>query len=251
VTGPRGDGERVRAAFGARVSGRVRTSVRPVSAATLTLTDGAGVELASACSGPDGSYCFSELRPGRYLLVVQYAGHQPRAVAVHAVPPDLGHAEPLDVVLEPIVSVRGRVRDADTGLPVVAAVVIAVNRSGQVVASAMSEPDGRYQLKGIGPEAVLTLAVAAAGVDPVARTVELRAAGEHQVDLAVPTVGGLAGTVVADGRPLPGIDLVLYDERGRSVAHSRTGDDGGYRFVGVPAGRYEVRSTTRARTIRS
>ena len=44
------------------------------------------------------------------------------------------HDGGLDVVLEAVASLRGTVRDPDTGLPVVAAAVVAVDPAGEVVA---------------------------------------------------------------------------------------------------------------------
>ncbi|GAA2893856.1 hypothetical protein GCM10010472_60530 [Pseudonocardia halophobica] len=236
----------------AQVTGRVRTTARPVPDATLTLTDGAGIQVARTRSAADGAFAFPGLRPGRYVLVAHRSGHRPQATAVEAVaavealpPGGVRHDGGLDLVLEPVASVRGRVRDPDTGLPVVAATVVAVDPAGEVVASTMSEPDGSYLLEGVDTAGPLTLVVAAPGADPVARSVELGASGAEQtVDLAVQTLSTLTGIVTAGGRPLPRLPLTLHDHRGRTVAHARTGADGTYRFEGVPAGRYTVRSAT-------
>ncbi|WP_433502377.1 MSCRAMM family protein [Pseudonocardia halophobica] len=229
-----------------QVAGQVRTTARPVPDATLTLTDGAGIQVARTRSAADGAFAFPGLRPGRYVLVAHRNGHRPQATAVEALPPGgVRHDGGLDLVLEPVASLRGTVRDPDTGLPVVAAAVVAVDPAGEVVASTMSEPDGSYLLEGVDTAGPLTLVVAAPGADPVARSVELGATGgEHTVDLAVQTLSTLTGTVTGGGRPLPRLPLTLHDHRGRTVAHARTDAEGTYRFEGVPAGSYTVRSAT-------
>lgn len=52
----------------------------------------------------------------------------------------------------------------------------------------------------------------------------------------------LSGTVIgADGAPLAGVDVVAYDAR-LNYAAARTTSDGGFRIVGVPAGRYRLRA---------
>lgn len=91
-------------------------------------------------------------------------------------------------------------------------------------------------------DATLTL-TDGAGIQ-VARTRSAADGAEHPVDLAVQTLSTLTGTVTAGGRPLPRLPLTLHDHRGRTVAHTRTDADGTYRFEGVPAGSYTVRSAT-------
>ncbi|MCE3551036.1 carboxypeptidase-like regulatory domain-containing protein [Pseudonocardia sp. RS11V-5] len=77
MTGPDGT-------ISAQVAGRVRTAARPVSDATLTLTDGAGIQVARTRSAADGGFVFTGLRPGRYVLVANRTGHRPQATAVEA-----------------------------------------------------------------------------------------------------------------------------------------------------------------------
>ncbi|MGE0841570.1 MSCRAMM family protein [Pseudonocardia sp.] len=226
------------------VTGVVRSGDTPLGDAVLTLTDGAGTQVGRIAQTPGGHFGFDAVAPGRYVLIAHHCGHRPRALTVRvaAGQPTM----PLAVALEPIAGVRGVVRDPDTGAPVAAATVVALDAGGDVVATTMSDPDGTYRLGGVG--AAITLVVAAPGADPVARGID-RDAGpdgsDQVVDLPVRTRGSLAGTVSGPG-PAAGLGLVLLDPTGRAVAATTTGGDGGYRFGAVPAGVYTLRSDTRA-----
>lgn len=226
------------------VTGVVRSGSTPLGDAVLTLTDGAGAQVGRVAQTPEGSFGFDDVAPGRYVLIVHHTGHRPRALTVRVA---AGHpTPPLSVVLEPIAGVRGVVRDPDTGAPVAAATVVALDAGGDVVATTISDPDGTYRLGGV--DAAITLVVAAPGADPVARGID-RDAGpdgsDQVVDLPVRTRGSLAGTVSGDG-PVVGLGLVLLDGTGRAVASTTTGADGGYRFDAVPAGVYTLRSDAHA-----
>ncbi|MDT0454624.1 MFS transporter [Streptomyces sp. DSM 41527] len=72
----------VRLTLGAQVRGTVRT-VRggPVDDARVTLLDPAGNVVASATSGQDGEYVFTDLDSGEYTLIA--AGYPPVAAPVH------------------------------------------------------------------------------------------------------------------------------------------------------------------------
>lgn len=222
------------------VTGVVRSGPTPLGDAVLTLTDGAGTQVGRVAQTPEGRFGFDDVAPGRYVLIVHHSGHRPRALTVRVA---AGHpTPPLSVALEPIAGVRGVVRDPDTGAPVAAATVVALDAGGDVVATTISDPDGTYRLGGV--DAAITLVVAAPGADPVARGID-RDAGldgsDQVVDLPVRTRGSLGGTVSGDG-PVAGLGLLLLDGTGRPVASTSTGADGGYRFDAVPAGAYTLRS---------
>ena len=45
---------------------------------------------------------------------------------------------------------------------------------------------------------------------------------------------------ISDSTPLPGVEILLQDERGLTIARTVTGADGGYQFQDVPVGNYRV-----------
>ena len=227
-----------------RVAGTVRAAGRPLDDAVLTLTDGAGRQVARVVETPGGMFALDGLPPGRYVLIAHHSGHRPRATGVR-VPADGTVTPALTLELEPLAGVRGVVRDPDTGRPVAAATIVALDAYGDVVATTISDLDGTYRLGGV--DAAITLVVAAPGADPVARGIgrDPSPTGADQVvDLPVRTLGTLAGTVTAGGTTVAGLTLELHDEAGDHVGTATTDAEGGYRFDGLPAGRYTVRSAT-------
>ncbi|MCZ1011613.1 MFS transporter [Streptomyces lydicus] len=71
----------VRLTLGAQVRGTVRTVRGPVDDARVTLLDPAGNVVASATSGQDGEYVFTDLDSGEYTLIA--AGYPPVAAPLH------------------------------------------------------------------------------------------------------------------------------------------------------------------------
>ncbi|MDX2964510.1 MSCRAMM family protein [Streptomyces acidiscabies] len=70
----------VELAPGARVQGAVTASGRPVNAARVTLVDAAGNVVASAVTGADGGYAFTDLDGGDYTVTA--AGYPPQVSQV-------------------------------------------------------------------------------------------------------------------------------------------------------------------------
>jgi hypothetical protein len=229
----------------ASLTGRVHSASRPLSGVTLTLTDSVGSQISRVTGGDDGRFRFDSLRPGHYILIARRPGYEPHAVSVTATVSARAGSLLIDVELKTIRSITGIVHDPQSGHPVPAAAVLALDPAGEVIASTMSDPDGRYRLDGI-TTATVTIAVATPGAEPVARVIDLGAAtgSDHVVDLPVQTLGILTGTVTAAGQAVPGITLHLHDQHGRKVDTTATDDHGTYRFDNVPAGRYTIRSAT-------
>lgn len=229
----------------ASLAGRVHTATKPLSCVTLTLTDSVGSQISRVTGGDDGRFRFDSLRPGHYILIARRPGYEPHAVSVTATIFDRTGSTLIDIELKTIRSISGIVHDPQTGHPIPAAAVLALDPAGEVIASTMSDADGRYRLDGIATTTV-TIEVATPGADPVVRVIELGAAtgSDHVVDLPVQTLGILTGTVTRAGQAVPGITLYLHDQHGRKVDTAATDDHGTYRFDNVPAGRYTIRSAT-------
>jgi hypothetical protein len=226
---------------GLLLTGRVHTARRPLPGTTLTLVDHAGVQMGLSRTGSGGEFQITGLTPGSYVVIFSRAGYQPKAEAVRPGP----GTSPLDVTLEPAVAVHGIVREADSGQPVGAATVTAVDPGGQVIASTVSDPDGSYLITGIDADAI-TLVAAAPGADPRATTVELARSTDYQANLALDTYSTLRGTIIVDGRPAGHVRLALHTSDGRTAATTITDENGAYRFDRVKAGQYVLASTTSA-----
>jgi hypothetical protein len=223
------------------LTGRVHTALRPLPGTTLTLVDRAGVQMGRARTGSGGEFQIIGLTPGSYVVIFSRAGYQPKAEVVLVG----AGTQPLDVMLEPAVAVHGVVHDRDTGRPVGAATVTAVDPGGEVIASTVSDPDGSYHITGIDADSI-TLVVAAPGADPTATVVELGRGTDYLADLALDTYSTISGTVTVDGRPVERLPLALHAPDGWTVATTVTDDRGAYRFDRVKAGQYVLSSVTHA-----
>uniref|UniRef100_UPI00308463E9 MSCRAMM family protein n=1 Tax=Streptomyces sp. TR1341 TaxID=2601266 RepID=UPI00308463E9 len=159
--------------------GRVYDSAgRPIARATLTLVDRSGRQRALGSTGADGTYELTTREPSSYTLVVSATGHHPRAVQLDA---EAGPVVP-DVTLAGLGNVHGTVRHEHTGEPVPDAQITLLSSSGEVVASAATNPDGTYTLQNLAPGAYT---VVTSGYGPVLADVTLDEGNSHEVDLEV------------------------------------------------------------------
>ena len=225
------------------VTGQARSTHGPLPEVALTMTDHAGAQLARTYSGPDGRFRFPEVSAGTYVLIASRVGYQPQAETLVL---DSATAEPV-LLLTPASGVHGTVHDRSSGRPVAAAAISAVGPTGDVLASTMSDPDGKYRVTGI-VATTITLVVAAAEADPVATVVRLDTGGaspERTVDIAVDTHSALTGRVTVRGSAAAGLPLTLRDQDGHIVDTAVTDEAGQYRFERITAGSYTLRSSTR------
>jgi EmrB/QacA subfamily drug resistance transporter len=173
-----------------RIEGRVlRQNGEAIDAAAITLTDVRGDVVGAVMSGPDGGYVLADLYPGDYTLTATAEGTRPaaRSVTVQGV-----GTHQVDVVLLSNGTLAGTVRAASTGLPVRDASVTVVDGYGNVVATAITGDDGRYEFNDLLPAAYT---LTASGYAPVATRVDL-AGDRTERDV---TLGQAAGV----GLPVP------------------------------------------------
>jgi hypothetical protein len=210
----------------ATLTGTVHSAAAAVPDAVVTLTDAYGTQVARTRSDAAGRFGFAEV-PGRCVVVAHRPGYRPGAASA-------AEGAVVDLLLEPIAVLHGAVRDAESGRPVAAATVVAVEAGGEVVARTISDPDGRYRLEGL-PEAdsgaALTVVASAPGVPPAARTA---LPGGEPVDLELATLGTLTG------RAPVGLTLFLVAPDGRKVATTTADEHGEYAFADVVPGEYTL-----------
>ncbi|MFJ1809081.1 MULTISPECIES: MFS transporter [unclassified Streptomyces] len=164
------------------LSGAVRAaeSGEAVKDAMVIVTDVRGDLLATAATGEQGEFSFTELVPGAVTVAVNAVGFRPRALPVEIGVTGVTRTE---VVLDAGAQLQGVVR-APYG-PLADARVTLVDAAGNVVGTATTGADGAYAFADLdGGE----YTVIATGYPPVATALTLAGAGVdgHDIELAHP-----------------------------------------------------------------
>jgi protocatechuate 3,4-dioxygenase beta subunit len=183
----------------------------------------------------DGVFVVEDVPTGAVDLIFQAEGYRPRPmenVAVSAEPdgPDL------EVALEPGLTVRGRV--SSDGAVVADAMVTAGADGTRTDASASTDENGDYELKGL-PAGELTLRVSRAGYRSVRRTLDARQ--EPRADVALTRGLSLSGTVVADETGVPDARVAAASGALDADSQSAVTDAAGrFTLQGLSPGRYTI-----------
>ncbi|MGI5325694.1 MFS transporter [Actinomadura nitritigenes] len=153
----------------------------PIANAMVVVTDVRGEVVGTGRTDASGQYAFKDVMTGSYTLAVSAAAHRPVALPVEVAG---GGQTRLDVELPAGARVRGTVRN-DAGEPVDDARVTLVDAAGNVVAMAITGPDGEYAFTDLtgGQYTVI-----ASGYPPVASGLSLAGGGldDHDLELGYP-----------------------------------------------------------------
>ncbi|BCJ36998.1 hypothetical protein Athai_45010 [Actinocatenispora thailandica] len=222
---------------GTPVRGYVRAGATPVPHAAVTVIDLAGRQAGRDVSGTDGWYQLAVPRSGTYTLIARARGHQPLAsvVAVDGAPVQL------DLTLVGSAAIAGTVRLSGGASAVPAAVVSLMDASGAVLGAVTAGADGSFrfaELIGGG----YTVVGNAPGYRPAAVPVTVPSTGTATVEVALTGDAVLVGIARGgrDHRPLADAQVTLLGEDGEVAGRCMTGPDGGYRFAGMPPGKYTL-----------
>ncbi|MFE1878271.1 MFS transporter [Streptomyces diastatochromogenes] len=164
------------------LSGVVRAagSALPVKDAMVIVTDVRGDLLATAASGEQGEFAFTELVPGVVTVAVNAAGYRPRALPVEIGATGVTRIE---VDLDAGAQLLGVVR-APHG-PLADARVTLVDAAGNVVGTATTGTDGAYAFADLDNGEYTVIAT---GYPPAATALTLSGTGVdgHDIELAHP-----------------------------------------------------------------
>ncbi|MFF3484790.1 MFS transporter [Streptomyces sp. NPDC002701] len=227
------------ASGGVPVHGFVRgAESAPVPRAAVTLISLAGRQLGRSVAQADGAYAVDAPGTGSYVLIASADGFQPQASTV------VVNGEPLayDILLSGTSGLSGAVKAAESGRPVVGAMVIVTDVRGDVLATGTTGEQGEFTFAELVPGAV-TVAVNAAGHRPRALPVEVGGTGVTRVEVELTAGAQLQGVVHAPGGPLGDARVTLVDAAGNVVGTATTGTDGAYAFTDLDSGEYTVIAT--------
>ncbi|MGX1406407.1 EmrB/QacA subfamily drug resistance transporter [Streptomyces ambofaciens] len=152
----------------------------PVKDAMVIVTDVRGDLLASAATGEQGEFAFTELVPGTVTVAVNAAGYRPRALPLEVGGTGVTRVE---VDLQAGAQVQGVVR-APHG-PLADARVTLVDAAGNVVGTATTGSDGAYAFTDLDAGEYTVIAT---GYPPVATSLTVAGPGAdgHDIELAHP-----------------------------------------------------------------
>lgn len=224
---------------------------RPLAEAVvrLSLVLGDSLDHAVETTAEDGTFLISGLRDGRWRVSAAKQGYRrtsalveipaPRPVVLE-LPEDTGFTVAVtDEGMQPVVGARVRLLQRTEGLPI-----------GRP--TARTDVDGRAHLEGLpaASDATVLLEVAHEAYLPLRKEVPV-AELEGETYVARLSMGHAVEGIVRDpgGAPVRGAEVRLL-ERGSSRARSlRTISTGGFRFEGVPPGKYDIVVVTNTRGV--
>jgi uncharacterized protein YfaS (alpha-2-macroglobulin family) len=223
------------------VSGRVSDRAdAAVPGAAVTLVDSNGLQIARNAIDGTGSFTLWAPGPGSYVLIASAPAHRPEATTVHVT------AEPvqLNLVLQGASGLSGVIRAAQTGVPIMDAVVTLTDLRGDVFDSRISGSGGEYAFSSLAP-GTYTLAVNARSYRPTALTVNVSESVATTQDVELADGAVIAGTVRLPD-PRPEVTVTLLDEAGHVVRTATVDENGRYAFHDLDAGTYTVVATSYA-----
>lgn len=242
----------------------------PLVGATVAVYDEAEEEVASATSGPGGSYEASGLPAGEYRVVFSDPGYARQyydarttlAQADRIAVPEGSVAENIDASLQRTGALGGTVTSSVGGAGLEGIAVAAYNAAGEVAAGTTTASGGHYEFESLEPGAYrirfaslvqhyLTQYDGAVASLAEANPVVVGEGGEVEgVDAELVAAAEIEGEVISAQTKLPleGIEVTAYDSAGEEAGSAVTGPTGRYTLAGLacgcgwlPAGSYRLR----------
>jgi 5-hydroxyisourate hydrolase-like protein (transthyretin family) len=235
----------------------------------VDLYDSTDAKLKNVTTAADGTYSFVGLPTGSYevgfvstnasgLYFPQFYNDEISLPAADPVSVTAGATTSgIDAALVPPSAISGTVTNGTTSTPVEGVTVDAYDSSQNLVGQAVTKADGTYTISGL-PAGTFEIGFVPTGnfmaqffdgkdsladATPVSVTAGQTATG---IDAALTVGGQIAGTVTAaaDGTPLVGVTVSIYDSSDNFLTTAQTAADGTYTVPALTTGTYEVGFST-------
>jgi protocatechuate 3,4-dioxygenase beta subunit len=225
----------------ASVSGRVTDSddSQPLVNTLLRLANRNGVVVAEVQTDIDGNYLIEGLLPGEFSLTAINQDYRSSVISFTASP---NTTNTVTFNMNAIPSVfSGFVTDADTGLPIVGAIVETYDLLNRPIAVALTNIEGFYTIPGLS-NGTYTLRASAQGYGSEGRQSDILVNETKVENFALPGMpASISGTVtIAGNGPLINAQVNVYNDNGVLVGSTFTNEDGNYLVGNLSAGSYTV-----------
>jgi hypothetical protein len=226
----------------------------PLINTLLRLADNNGVVIAEVQTDKNGNFVIEGLLPGEFSLAAINNDYRSRVLEFTAAPNSMSVLNFNLIAIPSLFS--GFVTDAETGLPIVGAIVetfdlfsspveVGLTNTlavlGRPVAVALTNIDGFYTIPGLS-DGTYTLRASAQGYGSDSRQSFVLVNETKVENFALPgTPASISGTVTISGNgSLSNAEVNVFDEDGVRVGSVSTGTDGTYLVSNLDAGRYTV-----------
>jgi len=225
----------------ATIRGTVRsTSGDPIIDATVKIVNLNGVVAGTASTSSDGSYEISNIAAGTYTLVVTAPNFANFNGGITIGP---GEVRPnVNFTLEPNSgNIQGVVRNAETGDPVVGAVISVINSIGIIIRTTTTDSNGAYLASGLAPN-TYTVSADKFGFAPNTVGAIVTSNQTTNASITISAINGdIQGSVVdAAGNPIVDrqISVRLTNTDGVIISTVITNNLGQFSFLDVRPGSY-------------
>lgn len=212
------------------------TTQEPIAGVHVEVID-QGLAIASALTNDDGEYLIEGLAPGNYIVEASNQNYQHQLIAAQIT---ANQITVNDFSLEPNPgTVTGTVMSAE-GNPIAQAVV-RIERDGVMIATTLSDAEGKFLITGITPGSYSAQALAD-NFQSAREGVVVAANETSDVTFVLAlSPGSLSGTIQSETTSDPLIGASLRVEKdGLIVAHALTDSNGAYRIDGLAPSTYTV-----------
>ncbi|WP_169907692.1 carboxypeptidase regulatory-like domain-containing protein [Priestia abyssalis] len=202
---------------------------------------GSTVPVRSTITDPMGRYLLNGLSEGEYRIEFSKENYITEVFRV-VLAPDEDRILNVQLASNPAV-IQGTVRDAETGQPIVRAnVIVSITGTGIIVASILTDSQGRYRLTGIAP-GDYTVSFSADGYASQTSDITLAAGQSLTLNanlLSNPAI--LTGTVLSGrtGDPIEGGVIRVFSSDGQFITSTLTDENGEYTIPRLNSGTYTV-----------